>query len=144
MSPTSSAALLKHLLLHPCPAHRFHPWRCAGPQRPLQHAALAQPPQRLTAPHPSRRGALDPKAHYKKLDGTKFPKYFQMGTVVEGAADYYSGKGLGVAVGEGWQWLWGEGLGVWLWVRAGSSFVGCGLGCGGGVRAGSGCGVGAL
>ena len=38
-----------------------------------------------------RRGALDPKAHYKKLDDTKFPKYFQMGTVVEGAADYYSG-----------------------------------------------------
>jgi hypothetical protein len=38
------------------------------------------------------RGALDPKAHYKKLDDTKFPKYFQMGTVVEGAADYYSGR----------------------------------------------------
>jgi hypothetical protein len=38
-----------------------------------------------------RRGALDPKAFYKKLDSTKFPKYFQMGTVVEGAADFYSG-----------------------------------------------------
>jgi hypothetical protein len=37
------------------------------------------------------RGALDPKAHYKKLDSTKFPKYFQMGTVVEGPTDYYSG-----------------------------------------------------
>lgn len=38
------------------------------------------------------RGALDPKAHYKKLDATKFPKYFQMGTVVESAADFYSGR----------------------------------------------------
>ncbi|KAI3429689.1 hypothetical protein D9Q98_005774 [Chlorella vulgaris] len=38
------------------------------------------------------RGALDPKAFYKKLDSTKFPKYFQMGTVVEGAADFYSGR----------------------------------------------------
>lgn len=35
---------------------------------------------------------MDPKAHYKKLDDTKFPKYFQMGTVVEGAADFYSGE----------------------------------------------------
>ncbi|KAL4423878.1 hypothetical protein ABPG75_001179 [Micractinium tetrahymenae] len=38
------------------------------------------------------RGALDPKAHYKKLDATKFPKYFQMGTVVESAADFYSAR----------------------------------------------------
>ncbi|EFN59779.1 hypothetical protein CHLNCDRAFT_133463 [Chlorella variabilis] len=38
------------------------------------------------------RGALDPKSFYKKLDSTKFPKYFQMGTVVEGAADFYSGR----------------------------------------------------
>lgn len=35
---------------------------------------------------------MDPKAHYKKLDTTKFPKYFQMGTVVESAADFYSGE----------------------------------------------------
>ncbi|KAL4446201.1 hypothetical protein ABPG77_003008 [Micractinium sp. CCAP 211/92] len=38
------------------------------------------------------RGAMDPKAHYKKLDTTKFPKYFQMGTVVESAADFYSAR----------------------------------------------------
>ena len=38
------------------------------------------------------RSALDPKAFYKKFDSTKFPKYFQFGTVVEGAADFYSGR----------------------------------------------------
>jgi hypothetical protein len=38
------------------------------------------------------RPALDPKAFYKKLDTTKFPKYFQVGTVVESAADFYSGR----------------------------------------------------
>ena len=37
------------------------------------------------------RGALDSKTFYKKADSTKFPKYFQMGTVVAGAADFYSG-----------------------------------------------------
>ena len=37
------------------------------------------------------RSALDPKRFYKGFDQTKFPKYFQLGTVVEGAADFYSG-----------------------------------------------------
>ena len=37
------------------------------------------------------RSAFDPKTFYKKLDSTKFPKYFQMGTVVESSADFYSG-----------------------------------------------------
>ena len=37
------------------------------------------------------RGAFDPKSFYKKEDATKFPKYFQLGTVVESAADFYSG-----------------------------------------------------
>ena len=37
------------------------------------------------------RGAMDPKRFYKSLDQTKFPKYFQLGTVVEGAADFYAG-----------------------------------------------------
>lgn len=39
------------------------------------------------------RGTLDPKRFYKSFDQTKFPKYFQVGTVVEGPADFYSGKG---------------------------------------------------
>ncbi|GHP11516.1 hypothetical protein PPROV_001024400 [Pycnococcus provasolii] len=34
------------------------------------------------------RGAYDPKRFYKGNDGKKLPKYFQMGTVVEGATDY--------------------------------------------------------
>ncbi|BDA41166.1 probable deoxynucleotidyltransferase terminal-interacting protein 2 at C-terminar half [Coccomyxa sp. Obi] len=38
------------------------------------------------------RGAMDPKRFYKSLDQTKFPKYFQLGTVVEGAADFYAGR----------------------------------------------------
>ena len=37
------------------------------------------------------RGAFDPKRFYKSADATKFPKYFQMGTVVEGPTDFYSG-----------------------------------------------------
>ena len=61
---------------------RADAWACAVMQfRDVPHVALRS----------VCRGALDPKAHYKKLDNTKFPKYFQMGTVVEGAADYYSG-----------------------------------------------------
>lgn len=48
------------------------------------------------------RSAFDPKAFYKKFDNTKFPKYFQMGTVVEGAADFYSSE----ARGRGWALLW--------------------------------------
>ena len=42
-----------------------------------------------------RRTAFDPKSFYKKLDSTKFPKHFQVGTVVEGAADFYSGERQG-------------------------------------------------
>lgn len=38
------------------------------------------------------RGAFDPKRFYRNPDATKFPKYFQMGTVVEGPADFYSGE----------------------------------------------------
>ena len=37
------------------------------------------------------RGAMDPKRFYKSFDQSKFPKYFQFGTVVEGPADFYSG-----------------------------------------------------
>ena len=37
------------------------------------------------------RGAFDPKRFYRKADATKFPKYFQFGTYVEGPADFYSG-----------------------------------------------------
>lgn len=40
------------------------------------------------------RSALDPKRFYKGFDQTKFPKYFQLGSVVEGAADFYSGLPL--------------------------------------------------
>eukprot|EP00884_Botryococcus_braunii_P022252 jgi/Botrbrau1/8710/Bobra.0311s0022.1 len=38
------------------------------------------------------RGALDPKRHYKSWDKGKFPTHFAIGTVVEGAADFYSGR----------------------------------------------------
>lgn len=38
------------------------------------------------------RTAFDPKTFYKKPDKTKFPKYFQFGTVVEGAADFFSAR----------------------------------------------------
>jgi hypothetical protein len=38
------------------------------------------------------RSAYDPKTFYKKFDDTKFPKYFQFGTVVEGAADSRSDR----------------------------------------------------
>jgi hypothetical protein len=37
------------------------------------------------------RGAMDPQRFYKSLDDTKFPKYFQLGTVVETPADFYAG-----------------------------------------------------
>ena len=36
-------------------------------------------------------GAFDPKRFYKSMDNSKFPKYFQMGTVVEGPTDFFSG-----------------------------------------------------
>ncbi|KAI8921474.1 Fcf2 pre-rRNA processing-domain-containing protein [Entophlyctis helioformis] len=38
------------------------------------------------------RGALDPKRHYKKDDSKDLPKVFQIGTVVEGAGEYYAGR----------------------------------------------------
>ncbi|CAM6101352.1 unnamed protein product [Calypogeia fissa] len=38
------------------------------------------------------RGVLDPKRHYKVSDSKAIPKFFQVGTVVEGAADFYSGR----------------------------------------------------
>lgn len=38
------------------------------------------------------RGVLDPKRHYKANDSKGIPKFFQVGTVVEGAADFYSGR----------------------------------------------------
>ena len=34
---------------------------------------------------------MDPKRFYKSADQTKFPKYFQFGTVVEGPSEFYSG-----------------------------------------------------
>ncbi|KAL2943590.1 rRNA-processing protein fcf2 [Bienertia sinuspersici] len=40
------------------------------------------------------RNVMDPKRHYKKSDtkSKTLPKYFQMGTVVESASDFYSGR----------------------------------------------------
>jgi hypothetical protein len=38
------------------------------------------------------RSTFDTKTFYKKFDTTKFPKYFHLGTVVEGAADFYGGR----------------------------------------------------
>ncbi|ESO92818.1 hypothetical protein LOTGIDRAFT_101578, partial [Lottia gigantea] len=38
------------------------------------------------------RKALDPKRFYKSNDLTDFPKYSQFGTIVEGAADFYSAR----------------------------------------------------
>ncbi|KAH7423513.1 hypothetical protein KP509_12G058700 [Ceratopteris richardii] len=38
------------------------------------------------------RGVLDPKRHYKAEDSRGLPKYFQVGTVVGGPADFYSGR----------------------------------------------------
>ena len=57
------------------------------------------------------RGAFDPKRFYKSIDNSKFPKYFQMGTVVEGPTDFYSGAPSGFRVqaavrlrpGAGWR-----------------------------------------
>ena len=37
------------------------------------------------------RAFIDPKRHYRKEE-RKLPKYFQFGTVVAGAADYYQGR----------------------------------------------------
>ncbi|XP_073242946.1 uncharacterized protein [Porites lutea] len=38
------------------------------------------------------RNILDRKRHYKKNDSSALPKYFQIGTVVEGSADFYSSR----------------------------------------------------
>ncbi|KAI3368791.1 hypothetical protein L3Q82_025774 [Scortum barcoo] len=38
------------------------------------------------------RGSLDPKRFYKKNDRDGFPKYFQVGTVVDSAADFYHSR----------------------------------------------------
>ncbi|CAA0837057.1 Fcf2 pre-rRNA processing protein [Striga hermonthica] len=40
------------------------------------------------------RGALDPKRHYKKGDSKSktLPKYFQVGTVIESATEFFSGR----------------------------------------------------
>ena len=38
------------------------------------------------------RSAMDPKRFYKSADATKFPKHFQVGTVVAGPSEFYSGK----------------------------------------------------
>lgn len=38
------------------------------------------------------RNVLDPKRHYKKADSKELPKYFQVGTVVDGAADFYNSR----------------------------------------------------
>ncbi|ODV80727.1 Fcf2-domain-containing protein [Suhomyces tanzawaensis NRRL Y-17324] len=37
------------------------------------------------------RSALDPKRHYKK-DKWEVPKYFQVGTIIEGNTEFYSGR----------------------------------------------------
>lgn len=40
------------------------------------------------------RGAIDPKRHYKKGDSKSksLPKYFQVGTVMESASDFFTGR----------------------------------------------------
>ncbi|KAH7842503.1 hypothetical protein Vadar_006058 [Vaccinium darrowii] len=40
------------------------------------------------------RSVIDPKRHYKKGDSKSktFPKYFQVGTVIESASDFFSGR----------------------------------------------------
>ncbi|KAH9311365.1 hypothetical protein KI387_026400, partial [Taxus chinensis] len=38
------------------------------------------------------RGVLDPKRHYKADDSKGLPKYFQVGTVIEPASEFYSGR----------------------------------------------------
>ena len=37
------------------------------------------------------RGVLDPHRHYKK-DNSAFPEYSQVGTIIEGNADYFSSR----------------------------------------------------
>ncbi|GLC38610.1 hypothetical protein PLESTB_000452200 [Pleodorina starrii] len=38
------------------------------------------------------RGAYDPKRFYKSFDETKFPKHFQIGTVMDNPQDFYSSR----------------------------------------------------
>ena len=38
------------------------------------------------------RNALDPKRFYRKDDREEVPKYFEVGTVLEGPTEYYSGR----------------------------------------------------
>lgn len=38
------------------------------------------------------RSTLDTKHHYKRSDQKNFPKFFQMGTIVEGAHEFYSSR----------------------------------------------------
>eukprot|EP01025_Chloroclados_australasicus_P036334 TRINITY_DN3702_c0_g1_i4.p1 TRINITY_DN3702_c0_g1~~TRINITY_DN3702_c0_g1_i4.p1 ORF type:complete len:361 (-),score=37.40 TRINITY_DN3702_c0_g1_i4:577-1629(-) len=38
------------------------------------------------------RENFDPKRFYKSFESDKLPKYFQIGTVIQGAADFYSGR----------------------------------------------------
>ncbi|KAL9989551.1 hypothetical protein ACROYT_G004113 [Oculina patagonica] len=38
------------------------------------------------------RNILDRKRHYKKNDSSALPKYFQIGTVVEGSAEFYTSR----------------------------------------------------
>ncbi|XP_065830209.1 deoxynucleotidyltransferase terminal-interacting protein 2-like [Oscarella lobularis] len=38
------------------------------------------------------RGALDPKRFYKKEDMNQLPKFFQLGRVIEGPGEFYSGR----------------------------------------------------
>lgn len=38
------------------------------------------------------RGAIDPKRHYRKDDSKELPKYFQMGTIIEGPTEFYSSR----------------------------------------------------
>ena len=38
------------------------------------------------------RGAMDPKQHYRAADSSKLPTRFHVGTVIEGPAEYYSGR----------------------------------------------------
>jgi len=38
------------------------------------------------------RNFIDPKRHYKKWNAKELPKHFQIGTIVENAADFYNGR----------------------------------------------------
>ena len=38
------------------------------------------------------RGVLDPKRFYKKNSSDALPKYFQIGTIVDNAADFYTDR----------------------------------------------------